>query len=124
MSTTVQVMAVAFGVILTAVWAMESLLYRNPRFAPLLLIDPKDFDAVRLWTVNVGWYNLTMAVAIFGGVALAQNDHLPQGEALVVFTAAQHVFLAGVLLVMERRLWLNSVMESALPIAILGLTLA
>jgi hypothetical protein len=77
MSTTVQVLAVVIGVMLTSVWIMEAFLYR------------------------------------------------PQaGEALVYFAAAQHVFLAGVLLVTRPKLWLNAVMESVLGIVLLAFALS
>ena len=42
----------------------------------------------------------------------------PQGEALVVFTAAQHTFMAVVLVVSERKLWFNALLEGV-PAAIL-----
>jgi uncharacterized membrane protein len=118
MSTAVQVLAVVFGALLVMVFVMESFLYRNPRVYPMLLLERRDFDAVRLWIVNLGFYNFTTAVALLAGVVLARSGHVPQGEALVAFTAAQHVFLALVLLATERRLWLNTLLEGV-PTAIL-----
>jgi uncharacterized membrane protein len=118
MSTAVQVLAIIFGALLVMVFVMESFLYRNPRIYPMLLLERRDFDAVRLWIVNLGFYNFTTAVALFAGVVLARSGHVPQGEALVAFTAAQHVFLALVLLATERRLWLNTLLEGV-PTAIL-----
>ncbi|MFC0623605.1 DUF1304 family protein [Kribbella deserti] len=123
MSTAAQVLAVAIGVMLVAVFVMEAFLYRNPRLYPMFLIEPHEYEAVRMWTVNVGFYNLTTAVAMFAGVALARGDHLPQGEALVVFTAAQHVFLAFVLLATRPKLWLNSVLEGVPAAVLLALVL-
>jgi len=61
---------------------------------------------------------LLFAAALVIGVILAANGHEPGGEALVTFTAAQHTFLAVVLVVTERRLWLNALMEG-IPAAIL-----
>lgn len=118
MSTAAQVLAIAIAVMLTVVFVMEAILYRNPRLYPMFLTRPGDLDAVRMWTVNMGWYNLTTAAALVAGVVLVQTDHLPQGEALIVFTAAQHVFLAVVLVVSQPKLWLNSLMEGV-PAAIL-----
>ena len=71
-----------------------------------------------MWTVNLGFYNLTTAIALVAGVVLARSGHVPQGEALVVFTAAQHLFLSLVLLVVERRLWVNTLLEGV-PAAVL-----
>jgi uncharacterized membrane protein len=118
MSAAVQVLAIAIAIMLTVVFVMEAFLYRHPRLYPMFLTRPSDFGAVRLWTVNMGWYNLTTAAALVIGVVLARTGHLPQGEALVVFTAAQHTFLAVVLVVSERRLWLNSLLEGV-PAAVL-----
>jgi uncharacterized membrane protein len=118
MSTTAQILAVAIAVMLGAVFVMESFLYRHPRLYPLFLLERRDFDAVRLWIVNLGFYNLTTGIALALGVVLARSGHVPQGEALVAFTAGQHVFLALVLLATERRLWLNTLLEGV-PAAVL-----
>src|SRR3954451_5777008 len=106
MSTATQILAIVIAVMLAAVWLMESFFYRTSRLYPLFLLDRRDFDAVRLWIVNLGFYNFTTAVALVLGVVLARSGHVPQGEALVAF--AQHVFLALVLLATERRLWRNT----------------
>ncbi|WP_433167295.1 DUF1304 family protein [Kribbella sp. CA-247076] len=118
MSTVAQVLAVAIAVMLAVVFVMESFLYRHPRLYPMFLTKPGDFDAVRLWTVNMGWYNLTTAIALVAGVVLVRTDHLPQGEALIIFTAAQHTFMAVVLVVSQPKLWVNAILEGV-PAAIL-----
>jgi uncharacterized membrane protein len=118
MSTAAQVLAVVIAVLLASVWVMESFLYRHPRLYPLFLLERRDFDAVKLWIVNLGFYNLTTGIALALGVVLARSGHVPQGEALVAFTAGQHVFLALVLLATERRLWVNTLLEGV-PAAIL-----
>ena len=118
MSTAAQVLAVLIAVMLTVVFVMEAVLYRHPTLYPMFLTKPGDLDAVRMWTVNMGWYNLTTAIALVAGVVLVQTDHLAQGQALIVFTAAQHTFLAVVLVVSQPKLWLNSLLEGV-PAAVL-----
>ncbi|WP_350277710.1 DUF1304 family protein [Kribbella sp. HUAS MG21] len=118
MSTAAQVLAIAIAAMLAVVFVMESLLYRHPKLYPMFLTKPGDFDAVRLWTVNMGWYNLTTAAALVIGVVLAANGREAAGEALVTFTAAQHTFMAIVLVVSERRLWFNALLEG-IPAAVL-----
>jgi putative membrane protein len=118
MSTAAQVLAGFIAVVLTVVFVMEAFLYRHPKLYPMFLTEPGDLDAVRMWTINVGWYNLTTAIALVAGIVLVQTDHVAQGQALVVFTAAQHTFLAVVLVVSQRKLWLNSLMEGV-PAALL-----
>jgi putative membrane protein len=123
MSTAAQVLAVAIAVMLGVVFVMESFLYRHPKLYPMFLTKPGDFDAVRLWTVNLGFYNLTTAAALVVGVVLVQTDHLPQGEALIIFTAAQHTFLAVVLVMTQPKLWLNTLLEGVPAGVLLALAL-
>jgi putative membrane protein len=123
MSAAVQVLAVAVAVMLAVVWVMEAFLYRHPKLYPMFLTKPEDLDAVRMWTVNMGWYNLTTGAAMVIGVILVNADRVPAGEALITFTAAQHVFMAVVLVVSQPRLWLNAIIESAANVAILVLLL-
>ncbi|MFI5693572.1 DUF1304 family protein [Kribbella sp. NPDC051586] len=118
MSTAAQVLAIFIAVVLVWVFVMEALLYRNPKLYRLFLIKREDLDAVRMWTVNMGWYNLSTAAALVIGVILAANGHESAGGALVTFTAAQHTLMAVVLVVSERRLWLNALMEG-IPAAVL-----
>ncbi len=124
MSTATEWLAVIIAVLLASVWLMESFLYRHPRLYPLFLLERRDFDAVRLWIVNLGFYNLTTGIALAIGVVLARSGHVPQGEALVAFTAGQHVFLALVLLATERRLWLNTLLEGVPAAVLLTLVLS
>jgi uncharacterized membrane protein len=124
MSTAAQVLAVVIAALLASVWVMESFLYRHPRLYPLFLLERRDFDAVKLWIVNLGFYNLTTGIALALGVVLARSGHVPQGEALVAFTAGQHVFLALVLLATERRLWVNTLLEGVPAAVLLTLVLS
>ncbi|MEU8221273.1 DUF1304 family protein [Kribbella sp. NPDC048915] len=124
MNTAAQVLAVVIAVMLAAVWLMESFCYRDRRLYPLFLLERSDFAAVRLWIVNLGFYNFTTAVALALGVVLARTGHVPQGEALVAFTAGQHVFLALVLLATERRLWVNTLLEGVPTAVLLALVLS
>jgi putative membrane protein len=117
MSTTVQVLAIVIGVILTVVWALEIFFYRHPRLYFMFLIKPADYEAVRLWRICIAYYNLTTAAALFIGAYLA-DSHPDAATALILFTACQHIFLAVVLLITQPKLWLNSIME-ALPNVIL-----
>ncbi len=117
-STTVQVLAVVIGVILVLVWALEIFFYRHPRLYFMFLIKPADYDAVRLWRICIAYYNLTTAAALFIGAYLLETSHPDAGQALILFTACQHIFLAVVMLIVQPELWLNTLME-AFPNAIL-----
>jgi putative membrane protein len=124
MSTAAQVLAVVIAAILVVVWVLESFLYRQPRLYPIFLTKPGDYDAVRLWTVNMGFYNLTTAVALLAGVVLVQADHLPQGAALIIFTAAQHTFMGAVLVISQPKLWVSSILQGVPAAVLLALALS
>jgi len=107
-----QVLAVVVGVILVVVWAMEVFFSRHPRLYFMFLIKPSDYDAVRLWRICIAYYNLTTAAALFIGAYLLETSYPDAGQALIIFTACQHIFLAVVMVVVQPKLWLNSVMEA------------
>ncbi|MEV6281550.1 DUF1304 family protein [Kribbella sp. NPDC051770] len=123
MGTTEQVLAVVIGVILVAVCVLELFFYNHPRLRFMFLIEPEDEAAVRLWRISIAFFNLTTAVALFVGAYLLDTSHPDAGKALIVFTAAQHIFLAGVMLVTQPKLWLNSVMEATPNIILLAFAL-
>ena len=54
----------------------------------LIAVEPGDRDAVRLWTVNVGFYNITMAAGLATGLFLVSRGYLTEGRTLVLFVAA------------------------------------
>lgn len=107
-------LAAVIAAVLTIVGLLEAFRYRDPRLHPIFLIEPGDRDAVRLWTVNVGFYNITMAAGLATGLFLVSRGYLTEGRTLVLFVAAAHVFLGAVLLVSERRLW-ASALGQAVP---------
>lgn len=114
MTTLEYVLAAVIAAVLTIVGLLEAFRYRDPRLHPIFLIEPGDRDAVRLWTVNVGFYNITMAAGLATGLFLVSRGYLTEGRTLVLFVAAAHVFLGAVLLVSERRLW-ASALGQAVP---------
>jgi putative membrane protein len=114
MNAFAQVIAVLVGLTLAVVGILESFFYRRPELYPIFLIRPEDVPAVRLWTVNQGFYNLCFGVAALGGVATLHLGNPTVGRTLVLFTCASMVFLGGVLFFSERRLW-RSALGQALP---------
>jgi fructose-specific phosphotransferase system IIC component len=119
LSTTVQVLAVIVGLLLTAVWAMEIFFYRHPRLFFMFLIKPADYEPVRLWRVSIAYFNLTTAAALFIGAYLLSTSHSEAGQALILFTACQHIFMAVVMLITQPKLWLNSIMEATPNVVLL-----
>ena len=118
MTGLIQVVGVIFGVLLILVGILESFFFRDQRLHPLFLIEPEDTDAVRLWTFNLGFYNMIWGVgAIIGAIILAGPEPAA-GRTLLLFTCLGHGLLGIILVLSERRLWASAVAEALLPAVI------
>lgn len=124
MSVLVQVLAVITGVVLIAVGLLEAFRYKDQRLHPIFLIKPEDTDAVRLWTVNVGFYNIVWGLFGIAGVVLANSGEATAGRTVVAMMCIAHAILGLVLIISERRLWLSGIGQSFLPVVILWLMFA
>lgn len=118
------VLAIVIAATLTIVGLLEAFRYRDSRLYPIFLIKPDRYDAVRLWTVNVGFHNITMAAGLAIGVVLVALGQVSEGRALVLFIAAAEVFEGAVLFFSERRLWLSALGQSVPPALLLALMLS
>jgi putative membrane protein len=96
-----QVLAVVVGVIVIVVGALESFQFRNPRYYKLFLIREQDWDAVRLWVVNLGFYNMVL------------------GATMVIFGCAVHVIQGVVLGVTEHKLISSGASQSVPPLLVI-----
>ena len=123
MNVIAQGLAVLEGLTLIVVGVLEAFFYRNQRFHSIFLIEPKDTAAVRLWTMNVGFYNMVFGLAILIGVVLLNVGDPTAGRTLVYLVCASHVVLGIVLAILEPRLWRNAVGQTSLPLLILVLAL-
>ena len=119
MNAVAQVLAVVEGLVLIAVGMLEAFQYRNPRWYRMFLIDPRDYAAVRLWTVNVGFYNAVMGVGLLVGVVLLWVGDPVVGRTLVYFICAAHVVLGAVLAISEPRLRSSAILQSGLPLLVI-----
>ena len=92
MNKVAQVLAVLEALTLIAVGVLEAFFHRSPELYGIFLIEPEEYDAVRLWTVNVGFYNLLMGHRADRGVVLREHDRVVVGRTTIVLTiAALHV---------------------------------
>ncbi|HET6652039.1 MAG TPA: DUF1304 family protein [Nocardioides sp.] len=124
MSALVQVIAALIATCLVVVGLLEIFAYRNPRLYPIFVIEPDDQDAVRMWAICVGFYNLVFAAGIFLGLALLHWGDPAAGRALVLFLTGAHVLLGIVLVAVQPRLWRSAIGEALPPAVLLGLTFA
>jgi len=119
-----QVLASLQALTLVVVGLLEAFGYRNSRWYPIFLIEPSEQAAVRLWVVNVGFYNVLMGLAIVVGLLLVRATYVDEGRTLVLTISVLHVLLGLVLLATERRLWRNAAGEAGLAAAVVAATLA
>ncbi|MCD2442934.1 DUF1304 family protein [Agromyces sp. SYSU K20354] len=119
MNAVALVLAALLGLVLIGVGSLEAFQYRNQRWFSMFRIRPQDHDAVRIWVMFVGFYNIVYGLGALTGVILTMNGQTAAGAALVAFVCISHIVLAVVLLVVERKLWRNSISEAVLPVAIL-----
>ena len=119
MNVVAGILTAVLGIVLIGVGYLEAFRYRDQRWFSMFRIRPEDADTVRLWVVNLGFYNIVYGLGALGAVALSLAGQPTAGVAIAAFVALSHVVLAGVLLAVDRRLWRNSVYEAVVPIAVL-----
>lgn len=118
MNRVAQVLAVIEAVTLLVVGLLETVFYRSPGLYGIFLIAPDEYDAVRLWTVNVGVYNMLMGIALIVGVVLVHRSQVAAGRAIVLTISAMHVVLGISLVLTEPMLWLSAIFEFGLALAV------
>ncbi len=124
MTGLIQVLGVVLGVLLISVGTLEAFFIRDQRLHRFFLVDPDDVDTVRLWTLNVGLYNVIWGLGAITGSLLLGGADPAQGRTLLLFVCTAHVILGIVLFFTERRLWLNALAEAVLPVIIIVLLFA
>ncbi|WP_115788845.1 DUF1304 family protein [Arthrobacter silvisoli] len=123
MTGAIQILGVVFGAVLIVVGVLESFFFRDQRFHSIFLIEPKDTAAVRLWTVNLGFYNMVWGAGAITGALLLGGANHQAGHAVLLFACVAHVILGIVLVVSERRLWVSGIGQSLLPLVVAVLLL-
>jgi uncharacterized membrane protein len=114
-----QVLAALEALTLIAVGMLESLFFRSPELYPIFLIDPDEYDAVALWTRNVGVYNMLMGLAVVVGLVLVHRAQVAAGRAIILTISGMHVVLGISLVVTAPELWLSAVFEFGLALAVI-----
>ena len=119
MNKVAQVLAALEALTLLAVGVMEAFFYRSPGLHAIFLIEPGEYDAVRLWTVNVGFYNIFMGIGLIVALVFVNTGRVVAGRTIVLYTSALHVLLGTTLVISEPQLWLSGVGEAGLAIAVI-----
>lgn len=124
MTGLIQVLGVVFGALLIIVGIAESFFIRDKRLHRFFLVDPQDTDTVRLWTFNLGFYNVIWGIGAITGALMLAGTEAAAGRTLLLFTCVAHVILGIILFLSERRLWASATAEALPPAVITVLLLA
>jgi uncharacterized membrane protein len=119
MKPVAQVLAALEARTLIAIGALETFFFRNPELYPIFLIEPDEYDAVALWTRNVGVYNMLMGLAIVVGLVLVHRARVAAGRAIILTISAMHLVLGVSLVITAPELWLSAVFEFGLALAVI-----
>jgi len=84
MNKVAQVLAALEALTLFAVGVMEAFFFRSPELHAIFLIEPGEYDAVRLWTVNVGFYNIFMAIGLIVALVFVNTGRVVEGRTIVL----------------------------------------
>ncbi|MFD5864974.1 DUF1304 family protein [Agromyces sp. NPDC127015] len=118
MNPVAQVLAALEALTLVTVGVLESFFFRSPELYPIFLIGPDEYDAVALWTRNVGVYNMLMGAAIVAALVLVHRANEVAGRAIILTICAMHVVLGVSLVITAPELWLSAVFEFGLALAV------
>ncbi|MBM7504751.1 DUF1304 family protein [Agromyces aurantiacus] len=119
MNPVAQVLAALEALTLIVIGLLETFFSRSAELYPIFLIEPDEYDAVALWTRNVGVYNMLMGIAIVVGLVLVHRSGRQAGRAIILTVCAMHVVLGVSLVVTAPELWLSAVFEFGLALAVI-----
>ena len=107
MNAVAQAFALLAALTHVAVWVLESFLIERPAIHQgVFRIATADVPAIRLWSFNVGFYNLFLAAAPITGLVALHTGNETVGWALVIYGCA-FMFLAGIVLGISDRMALG-----------------
>ncbi|MEJ2857933.1 MULTISPECIES: DUF1304 domain-containing protein [unclassified Saccharothrix] len=107
MNAVAQVAAGVAGLVHVVVWVFESFLMDRPAVhRGVFKLATKDLPAIRLWSFNVGFYNLFLGGGTILGLVLLHTGAETAGRALVLYTCA-FMALAGIVLAISDALALG-----------------
>ena len=98
-------------------FVLESVLLGKPEFQKRLKVKPEERDAVRMWALNQGFYNLMLAAAVVAGVVARMNGQ-PELGAGLLYGACSTMVGAGVVLFLSAPHMRGPALMQALPPAL------
>ncbi|WP_231938477.1 DUF1304 family protein [Arthrobacter sp. B6] len=101
---------------LIAVGMLEIFFHGDRRLYRLFLIKPEEVQAVRMWAMNIGAYNITFGLGLASGLWMVNfSDNAASGTAIVIFCCASQFLLGIWLWITEKRLLVSAMGQSLGP---------
>ncbi|MFE6865758.1 DUF1304 domain-containing protein [Kitasatospora sp. NPDC057692] len=119
MNAVSQVFALIAAATHLVLWPLESFLYGHPRVRRLLTASTTDAPQVRLWRVNVGFYNLFLALGLVAGLVALHTDEPVVGRTLILYLSAFMLAAGVTLAVSAPRLWPGALTQALPPVVVL-----
>ncbi|MFF7454360.1 DUF1304 domain-containing protein [Kitasatospora sp. NPDC008115] len=119
MNAVSQVFALIAAAVHLVVWPLESFLYGHPRVRRLLTASTADAPQVRLWRVNVGFYNLYLALGLVAGLVALHVGEPVVGRTLILYLSAFMIAAGATLLASNPHLWPGALGQALPPAAVL-----
>lgn len=111
-----QIFAGATALALIVVGLLEIFAHGDRRFYRIFLIKPEDVQAVRMWAMNIGAYNITFALGILTGLWMVNFTGDPaSGSAIVIFCCTAQMLLGIWLWITEKRLLTSAIGQALGP---------
>jgi putative membrane protein len=102
-----QIFALVVAAIHILVFVWESILFDRPSIHQgIFKVPTKDVPPVKLWSFNVGFYNLFLGLGAVAGVIAIQLGYDTVGKTLLVFICSC-AFLLGIVLFVSDRMALS-----------------
>lgn len=109
MNAVVQIFAGIAALVHLLAFTWEVVLFERPGVhRDIFRIPTGNLPATRLWSFNVGFYNLFLAAGPITGLVLLHTGHLDAGRALVIYCCG-FMALAGV------ALWVSDLLALSRP---------
>jgi putative membrane protein len=106
------VFAHIIGLVHIFAFLVEAVFWKQPWVQKMYRISPEESKANELMALNLGFYNLFIATAVYAGLIIeSQNVHI-QGRLLVDYAAFSALGAGLVLLFSHRKMWRGAVIQS------------
>jgi putative membrane protein len=112
------------GAIQVLIFCMESLWWTRPNVQKRFRQSPEQAQATKLFAYNQGFYNLFLAIGVFGGFALVLAGHHTAGMVLATWSCLSMLAAAIVLVTSAPQMRRGAVIQGAAPLLFLLLLLA